>query len=180
MGVTMKFIKTHEETNGAGWDVEYIIEPRKGKDILPHTHLHSDEWFHVLKGHGRYWINGKEKACTEGDKLYFPAGMPHIHPWNTSNETLIMRNTIAIKDPLKADIGEVKRMEDYYEHWFHLACRGRVRKNGTPYLLQSAVFLRALRKHIVLAKIPMIVQNMLITPLAITGKLMGYKKTYYE
>ena len=57
---------------------------------------------------------------------------------------------------------------------------GGYAKNGTPYLLQSAVFLRAIRKHVVMASIPVLLQDILMTPLAAAGKLKGYRRTYYE
>ena len=85
-----------------------------------------------------------------------------------------------VNEPAKADAQEIRKMEEYVEHWFHLACRGLVKENGNPYLLQSAVFLKAIGNQIKLAKIPTIVQNAIVTPLALTGKLLGYKRSYYE
>ena len=180
MGVTMKFIKTHQETNGVGWEVEYTLAPGKGSKFPTHTHLHSDEWFQVIAGRGRYWLNGKVYKCAPGDEIYFPAGKPHIHPWNATYDPLVMRNILLLNDPSIDAHNEVKKMEDYVEHWFHLACRGHVRKNGNPYILQSAVFMRAIGKQIRVAKIPAVLHKTLITPLAFTGRLLGYKGTYYE
>ena len=180
MGVSMKFIKTHRETNGIGWEVQYSIEPGRGRETLPHTHLHSDEWFQVIQGRCEYWFDNKRKRAYPGDEIYFPAQKPHIHPWNTGSEPLLMRNIILINNPEQADPNELRKIEEYFEHWFHLANRGRVRKNGTPYLLQSAVFLRAIRKHVVMASIPVLLQDILMTPLAAAGKLKGYRRTYYE
>lgn len=180
LGVTMKFIKTHQETNGVGWEVEYTIEAGKNKRTPLHTHLHSDEWFQVISGWGKYWLDGKERKCKPGDEVYLPAGQPHIHPWNNTYDPLVMRNIMLVNEPAKADAQEIRKMEEYVEHWFHLACRGLVKENGNPYLLQSAVFLKAIGNQIKLAKIPTIVQNAIVTPLALTGKLLGYKRSYYE
>jgi mannose-6-phosphate isomerase-like protein (cupin superfamily) len=180
MGVTMKFIKTHQETNGVGWEVEYIIDPGKGKEIFPHTHLHSDEWFQIIKGECNYWLDGKKKKAFAGKEIYFPAKRPHLHPWNTGKETLIMRNLVLVNSPEIANLQEIKKIEEYFEHWFHLACRGRVKKDGSPYLLQSAVFFRAIRHHMVMAKIPVFLQDLVFTPLAFAGRLKGYRRTYYE
>lgn len=180
LGVSIRFIKTHHETSGAGWETEYTIDAGKGKSLTPHTHLHSDEWFQIIKGQGRYILNGKERRCAQGDEIYLPAGKAHVHPWNTSNGPLIMRNIFLINEPENRNADEIKKMEDYYEHWFHLACRGRVRKNGTPYLLQSAVFLRAVRKQVVIARFPVFLQSVILTPLALAGRLAGFRRTIYE
>lgn len=180
LGITMDFIKTHKETNGIGWEVNYSIDPNSGKELKPHIHLHSDEWFQILKGSGRYVLNGKERRCEVGDEIYIPAGKPHIHPWNTGNQPLVMRNLFLINHPEKADKNEILKMEEYYEHWFHLACRGRVKEDGSPYFLQSAVFLNAMRKQLEFKAIPKFIQNMILSPLAIAGKLMGYTHSAYE
>jgi mannose-6-phosphate isomerase-like protein (cupin superfamily) len=180
LGVSIKFLKTHRETNGTGWEVEYMLEPGSGKEVLPHTHLHSDEWFTVIQGKGRFWLNGRERNISPGDQVYLPAGKPHIHPWNTGKEKLVMRNYVMYNDPVPNWTEDIKKMEDTYEHWFHLAHRGKVRKNGAPYLLQSAIFFRALRRQIILSRVPVVLQDVLLTPLALTGKLLGYKSSVYQ
>ena len=180
LGVTMRFIKTHQETNGVGWEVEYIVDPGKGKELIPHIHLHSDEWFQVIKGQCTYERKGKQKTVGAGAEIYFPANQPHIHPWNTGSGPLVMRNIILVNEPESADPLEMKKLEDSYEHWFHLACRGKVKQDGAPYLLQSAVFLRAIRKHIITGKMSPLLQNLVFAPLAIAGRLKGYRSTYYE
>jgi len=178
MGVTIKFINTHHETNGVGWEVEYLIDPGKGRQHTPHTHLHSDEWFQVLEGQCKYWLNGKVHKAYPGQEIYFPANTPHIHPWNYCAVPLVMRNTILVNNADAADPNEMKKIEDFFEYWFDLACCGKVKKDGFPHLLQSAVFLHAIRKHIVVAKMPLMLQDMLLKPLAFAGRLKGYRRAF--
>ncbi len=180
LGITMKFIKTHLETGGLGWEAEYIVNPGMGKSPLPHTHLHSDEWFQVLKGKCKYKIGGIIRKAYAGEEIYLPANKSHIHPWNYGTESLVMRNVVLVNEAESARPEEIRKLEEYFEHWFHLACRGKVKKDGTPYLLQSAVFFRSVRKHIVASKMPLIFQDILFTPLALAGKLKGYRHTYYK
>jgi mannose-6-phosphate isomerase-like protein (cupin superfamily) len=179
LGVSIQFIKTHHETNGSCWVADYSIEAGGGKELIPHMHLHSDEWFRVLKGRGRYWLNGKVRDVLPGDEIYLPAEKPHLHPWNTGTGPLVMRNFVVPVDT-GADPEGLRQMEDYIEHWFHLAYRGQVRKDGIPYLLQSAVLLKSISKQLVLTKIPVFIQKLILAPLALTGKLMGYKSTIYQ
>lgn len=174
LGVTIKFLKTHRETSGAGWEAEYHVAPGKGRQYVPHTHLHSDEWFRVIRGQCKYWLNGKIHKAYPGQEIYFPANEPHIHPWNYCADPLVLRNTILVNPPENTDQEEIKKLEDYYERWFDLACCGKVKKDGMPHLLQSAIFLRTIRKHMVMAKMPLLLQDLLLPPLALAGKLRGY------
>lgn len=180
MGASIHFIKTHTETNGLGWEAEYRIEPAREKAKEIHLHLHSDEWFQVKAGQCKYMLNGKVHKAVAGDEIYLPAGKPHIHPWNTGKNVLVMRNILLVTDEDLRNTEEVKKIEDYIEHWFFLASRGQVRKDGKPYLLQSAVFFKAIQKHIINSKLPPLLHNLFITPLAIIGRLKGYTRAVYE
>jgi len=174
LGVNIRFIKTHRETDGIGWEAEYTIAPGKGRQYTPHTHLRSDEWFRVIKGQCKYWLNGKIYKAYAGDEIYFPANIPHIHPWNYCDIQLVLHNTILINNTEKKHPEEIRKLEEYYENWFSLACCGKVRKDGMPKLLQSAVLLRTIRKHVVMAKLPVLLQDIIMPPLALAGRLKGY------
>lgn len=180
LGTTVRFTKTHKETNGLGWEAEYYIEPKKEKAKEAHIHLHSDEWFIVLQGQCKYHLDGKTYKAVAGDEIFLPAGKPHIHPWNTGKNKLIMRNVMLMVDGEKNDKEQIKMIEDYMEHWFFLASRGQVRKDGKPYTLQSAVFFEAIKNQIVTATIPMFLQKICIAPLAFAGRLKGYTRAVYE
>ncbi len=180
LGLTIRFLKTHLETAGLGWEAEYTIETGRHKRMLPHTHIHSDEWFQVLQGECRFRLNGKTYKARRGSEIYLPAGQSHTHPWNIGKQALVMRNIMLLNAPNQTDHGEIKRIEEYLEHWFHLACRGQVKKDGNPYLLQSAVFFEALKKQLVFGSFPPLLQDIVLKPLSIVGKWKGYRRTYYE
>src|SRR5947207_1799053 len=109
LGMTMKFIKTHAETNGTGWETQITKEIGKGKDRMSHCHINSTETFKILRGAGRYWFNGAEKDVKAGDEIFFPAKIPHIHPWNTGTTELVMENIVTSDGSQKPDAGAIEK-----------------------------------------------------------------------
>src|SRR5919202_5068887 len=75
--------KTERYTQGASIEIEYFDKPSMGKNVLPrHFHPTWTERFEILSGSTHYCLGRDERSAEPGDVLAFPAGVPHIHPWN--------------------------------------------------------------------------------------------------
>ncbi len=70
------------------------------------------------------------------------------------------------------------RTEVFFETFFGLAQDGKVTRKGLPHLLQMAVILREFEPEMRLAQPPSGVQRALFAPLAVLGRLLGYRASY--
>jgi mannose-6-phosphate isomerase-like protein (cupin superfamily) len=77
MGVVFKVSGT--DTGGAFAVVEHPIEP--GRLVLPHVHLHEDEYSYVLEGTIGARVGDHEVAAGPGSYLLKPRGLMHTF-WN--------------------------------------------------------------------------------------------------
>jgi quercetin dioxygenase-like cupin family protein len=77
MGVVYKI--TGSDTGGAFAIVEHPIEP--GRLVLPHVHLHEDEYSYVLEGTIGARVGDQEVIAEPGSYLIKPRGLMHAF-WN--------------------------------------------------------------------------------------------------
>jgi mannose-6-phosphate isomerase-like protein (cupin superfamily) len=77
MGVVFKV--SGADTGGAFAVVEHPIEP--GRLVLPHVHLHEDEYSYVLEGTIGARVGDHEVAAGPGSYLIKPRGLMHTF-WN--------------------------------------------------------------------------------------------------
>ena len=77
MGVVFKV--SGAETGGAFAVVEHPMEP--GRLVLPHVHLHEDEYSYVLEGTIGARVGDKEIIAGPGSYLIKPRGLMHTF-WN--------------------------------------------------------------------------------------------------
>jgi mannose-6-phosphate isomerase-like protein (cupin superfamily) len=73
MGVVFKV--SGADTGGAFAVVEHTIEP--GRLVLPHVHLHEDEYSYVLEGTIGARVGDREVAAGPGSYLFKPRGLMH-------------------------------------------------------------------------------------------------------
>jgi quercetin dioxygenase-like cupin family protein len=77
MGVVFKVSGT--DTGGAFAVVEHPIEP--GRLVLPHVHLHEDEYSYVLEGTIGARVGDREIVAERGSYVVKPRGLMHTF-WN--------------------------------------------------------------------------------------------------
>lgn len=159
--------KTTRDTNGALFQADLYFQP--GAFVAAeHIHPLQEEHFEVIAGTLRGRVGGKEVSGKPGEKFVVPAGTPHTW-WNSGEDEL----------HFVAELLPALKTETFFETFFGLAQDGKVNpKTGLPNLLQLAVMMRAYRNEIVLAKPPRLVQTALFSPLAVIGRLLGYKEQY--
>lgn len=132
-----------------------------------HIHPQQDKYFSVRAGTLRLRMGGSERDYRVGEDATVPAGTPHVW-WNAGADELH-----AIVE-LRGQSAE--RFIPPITSFFALARAGKTDKKGDPSLLQSAVILHEYGD--VLCAAPLFVQKVVIPPLALLGRLMGYRADY--
>jgi quercetin dioxygenase-like cupin family protein len=90
MGVIFKVGGT--DTGGAFAVVEHPIEP--GRLVLPHVHLHEDEYSYVLEGTIGARVGDREITATPGSYVIKPRGLMHTF-WNAGHRPARLLEVIA-------------------------------------------------------------------------------------
>lgn len=157
-----------EDTAGERLEVDLYVRPG-GAVVGEHVHPHLEERFTVLRGRVGFRLNGKEATATLGDTLHVPAGMAHDW-WNAGDDEAHVR----------VEIQPVGRFEEMILNFFGLAQDGKTDKKGTPHLLQLAVLAREYDDVLYLTRPPLIGQRFLFGPLALLGRMLGYRASYPE
>ena len=131
-----------------------------------HIHPHQAEHFIVRAGTICLRIGGNERNYTIGEDARVPAGTPHVW-WNAGVDEV----HAVVQFTGKA----AHRFIPAITSFFALAQAGKTDKKGNPSLLQSAVILYEYRD--VLCAAPMFVQNIIVPPVALLGRLLGTDPT---
>lgn len=132
-----------------------------------HIHPHQEESFLIKAGTVRLRIGGEERHCTIGEAVTVPAGTPHAW-WNAGDDEL--HAVVELRGP------SAGRFWAFATSFFALAQAGKTNKKGDPNLLRSAVVLREYGD--VLCAAPLFVQKVLVPPLAVLGRVTGYRPDY--
>lgn len=175
-GVRAVVLKTQNETQGNGFQVEYFYRAHSGQDLPAHFHMWWEEKFEILAGSCTYVLDGKEYLAQAGDTITLPAKKPHIHPWNTGDEELhmIQTDTFEYSSP-EAVIDTLNTIATQYG----LARDGKVGSDGKPNPLQLAVSMQTLLKHGgYLAGLPPLAQRVIFGLLGRIGHTLGYRSSY--
>jgi quercetin dioxygenase-like cupin family protein len=81
-GELMTFLTTGEQTGGAFFLAEILVEP--GGGTPPHIHRREDESFHLLDGQLTVQVGGDTITASAGDFVLLPRGIAHSFK-NTGN-----------------------------------------------------------------------------------------------
>ena len=166
-GLRTVFRQTAEATNGELLQVDWIAEGpwTTGPD---HIHPLQDERFEVVSGRLGLRVNGVERVLEAGDVLEAPAGAPHA-AWNAGSAEV----------HALVDFRPALRTETAFEALAGLAQDGKTTSAGAPKNpLQLALVLRHFEDEIYLARPPLAVQRVLMSPLAALARLLGYRPEY--
>lgn len=163
---SLVFRVTAEESNGELVEVESIYEAGSA-DPPRHYHPRQTERFEMLEGEIQVELEGEVGTLKPGDVLEIPPGKPHAM-WNAGPERarVIWQTRPALGT------------QTFFETVWGLAQEGRVNAKGFPKPLQMAVLMRAYEGEIRLARPPRWVQQAVVGPLALLGKMLGYRERY--
>jgi mannose-6-phosphate isomerase-like protein (cupin superfamily) len=162
-GLTLRFMQTAADTDGALLEMEATYEPRS---IEPPVHFHprQEERFEILEGTMQAEIDGEPRELRTGDTLSVPAGTPHSM-WNASE----------VAARTRWETRPALRTERFFETVSRLAREGKTNEKGVPNPLQLAVIATAFRDEVRTTKPPRALQAVLLPPLALIGRLRGYR-----
>lgn len=132
-----------------------------------HVHPNQEERFEVLAGTLRLRIDGEERTLRAGEMAVVPPGRPHVW-WNAGEDEV----------HLLAEFRPALRTETFFETFFGLATDGRTNRKGLPNPLQLAVLVREYEGELRLARPSVPIQRALFAPLAVVGRLLGYRGSY--
>ena len=165
-GQRMIFIKTWAETNGTQLQIE-CFSPVTDAREPEHIHPFQENRFLVLSGELHFLINGLERIARAGDEISIPKNTPHYF-WNPG--------------PVEAhyiqEFYPSLKIDCLFETFFALARDGKLDQNGSPNILHASIIMLAYQNELRLSKPAWPIQKLAFYPLALIGKLLGYKANY--
>ncbi len=164
-GEKLVFIATTAETQGKTLEFDYFLKPNSPIEA-EHFHPETDHKIEVVKGTFTVKINGKISRVAAGCSVIIPPGSPH-KGWNAENDEL----------HLKISMSPAMNFEGWYALCSDLAKRGKTSKNGTPDLLQLAVFMYENQCQSYFPRFKGL-QKFLVKLAGPIGKRLGYRSSY--
>ena len=165
-GDRVKWHLTSAETGGSLVRAEWWTRPGGGV-TFEHVHRDAEERFEVLSGRMAAELPGRRIELGPGERIALPPRVPHRW-WNAAGEDL---HFIVEVDP-------PGHFEQTIETLFGLAREGRVRRDGSPGLLQLAVMAREFGFESYPTTPPLPVLRTAATLLAPLGRALGRRATY--
>ena len=144
-----------------------MVLPTGGFVAAEHVHPKQEERYEILAGELNVRLDGRERTLAPGDRVVVPPGRPHLW-WNAGAEEVRFR----------CEVTPALRFETFLETLFGLASDGKTDPKGLPNPLQLAVLMRAYKAELRLARPSPAVQSLMFGPLAIVGRLVGYRSSY--
>jgi mannose-6-phosphate isomerase-like protein (cupin superfamily) len=169
-------VKAAEETGGRGWVIEVHCPEGAAAASPAHVHKTWVETFEILEGTAAYVLGGEQRTLRKGENVLMPAGVPHLHPWNTGAGEMVYRQTndfgAATPDAVEV-LGALATLNG-------LAREGRVGKSGLPKNpLQFVATGRIYTKHgIYDAAVPISIQKGFAAALGPLAEALGYRGVY--
>ncbi len=158
------FEKTTKDTGGKLLRFRQFV--RAGHAPVPaHIHGSQEERFVVLSGRMGVRSGGQERILEAGEEIVVPAGTPHTF-WNASAE--VLHHVVELRPALDS--------ERFFETVFGLRRDGKLVEGKTPNPLMMAPVVVEYENW--LAGPPVILQRLLFPPLALLGRLLGYRASY--
>ena len=166
-GERLTFRSTADSSGGALFQAELVVQP--GTYVVrSHVHPLQEERFVVLEGKYGWTIGDRSGTAGPGETLVCPAGVPHSQ-WNAGDTP--MRIYYEHRPGLTS-------AEVFFETQFGLSREGKLTAAGDITLLQAAVLVREVGDFIRPASPPIWLQDLVFPPLALVGKLLGYRARY--
>ena len=161
------FKRTAAETDGELLRFEQFVRGGTPK-VQPHVHARQEERFVVLSGRMGVRAAGTERVLGAGEEIVVPPGTPHTF-WNAGDEEL--QHVVELRPALN--------MEAFFETVFGLQRDGKFPVEGEkrpPNPFQGALIAAEYENW--LAGPPVWLQKVLFPPLALLGRLLGYRASY--
>jgi quercetin dioxygenase-like cupin family protein len=165
-GERLTWQQVADDTNGRIALGEMVLPPG-GFVAAEHVHPNQEERYEIIVGELRVRLDGRERVLGPGDRIVVPVGRPHVW-WNAGRDEVRFR----------CEVTPALHFEAFLETFFGLAADGRTDRRGLPNPLQLAVLMRAYHEEVRLARPPAAIQTAMFAPLALIGRLLGYRASY--
>jgi quercetin dioxygenase-like cupin family protein len=167
IGERITWIETAASSGGEV--LAFDLDLRPGAAVAAeHRHLLQDERFTVTSGTIGLSVAGSERSLAAGENAVVPPGTAH-HWWNDGDQSAVVR--VELRPALESEV--------FFETLFGLARDGKTNAKGIPGLLQIAVAYADLGDSCSrLARPPVAVQKMVLTPLVPLARRLG-KRAFY-
>jgi mannose-6-phosphate isomerase-like protein (cupin superfamily) len=170
-------VKGAEETADRGWVVDVHCPQEAPPYVAAHVHQSWTETFEILQGSATCRLGTENRKLECGESIVMPAGVAHIHPWNTGSGVMVHRQTTVFSASTPEAMHDVVGA---FATLHGLAREGRIGKKGLPKNpLQFAASVRTLTKHGVFdAAVPISLQRGLSATLGRLAEALGYRGVY--
>lgn len=158
------FLKTARDTDGKLLRFEQFVRADHAP-VPAHVHGRQEERFVVLSGRMGVKSGGRERVLEAGEEVTVPPGTPHTF-WNAGDGEL--HHLVELRPALEA--------EEFFETVFGLQRDGKLVEGRMPNPLMMAPVIVAYESW--LAGPPVAVQKLIFPPLALLGRLLGYRASY--
>lgn len=167
-GERITWVQTAASSNGEVLACD--LELRPGAAVAAeHRHLRQEERFTVTSGTIDLSIAGVDRSLAAGEHAVVPPGVAH-HWWNSGSGSSVVR--VELRPALESEV--------FFETLFGLARDGKTNAKGVPDLLQIAVAYADLGDSCSrLARPPVAVQKIVLTPLVPLARRLGKRAVYH-
>ncbi len=165
LGLRMVFRETAADTNGEFLRLDIFISPDRAV-FSKHMHPHQQETIEVVAGGLDGEVGDSAKSLRPGDVSIIPPEV--MHHWHSlpGDET-----------HLRVEFRPAMQIEVVFETILGLAADGKLKVNGMPPLMQSAVFI-AEYGDMLYFPIPAPIKKVMAVALAPIARRMGYRASY--
>lgn len=160
------FSKTAKDTGGELLRFEQFVRADHAP-VPAHVHGRQEERFVVLSGRMGVRSGGRERLLEVGEVAVVPPGVPHTF-WNASRYGEVLHHVVELRPALKS--------ERFFETVFGLQRDGKLVGGRAPNPLMMAPVVVEYENW--LAGPPVVLQRLLFPPLALLGRLLGYRASY--
>jgi mannose-6-phosphate isomerase-like protein (cupin superfamily) len=162
-GERVRWLLSSSESGGRLVRAEWWTRPGGGV-TFEHIHAEAEERFEILAGRMAAHVGGRRIELGPGERVALPPGVPHSW-WNGGGEEL----------HFVLEIDPPGHFEESIETLFRLAREGRVKRDGSPPLLQMAVMAREFGLEAYPASPPLPLLRAAAALLAPIGRALGYR-----
>ncbi len=176
------FVAAPSENGGRAIAVDWFVPPGEMLPGRPHYHAgpagEIAERFEIITGTASCTVNGRRLDVRAPTVIDIPFGAVHIHPANTGDGELHVRQSAEF-DPPRPDV--LLRLESFFETLMALSQQNRVRRNGDirDPLQLALTFHESLLDPTFLPGLPKGTQKALFGGLARLARALGYKASHH-
>jgi quercetin dioxygenase-like cupin family protein len=165
-GERFAFHLTADDTGGKRLVFDVVIEPDRQ---VPGAHVHpaQEERFEVVSGEVTFRVDGRRQVVSTGEVVVAPPGSVHAFQNDGEEAHLI------------AEVRPALDLQEFLESAAGLSRARRITPRGIPRgpraLLQVAVLASHFQRCMYLARPPLAVQRLLLAPVTLIARLLGYR-----